>query len=75
MKLHVVPKCSLHKAHAEKTAGFLLNLCSYESRLSSFTVELIKSLLLLGANIQKKTSLPFKKGKKKLHRKIEYILN
>lgn len=40
MKLCVVPKCSLRKDHSEKTAGFLLNLCSYKSRLSSFTVEL-----------------------------------
>ena len=73
MKLCVVPKCSLRKDHSEKTAGFLLNLCSYKSRLSSFTVELSHHYYWV-LTFKRKQVFPLKK-EKKLHRKIEYILN
>ena len=62
MKLRVVPKCSLCKDHAEKTAGFLLNLCSYKSRLSYFTVELSHHYYWV-LTFKRKQVFPLKKEK------------
>lgn len=71
MKLCKVPKCSLQKDHAEKTAQVsYLTYVPMNQGLVPSTVELIKSSLLLVLTFKGKQVFPLKKEKENYIEKL-----